>query len=495
MKSNPYWALRIAFWLIVIVVVVLLIVLPLLTSWLISVGRMPVGVGKYLIAVEYLQTYLMRGLALLWLFFLGSCFASFLNVVAWRVPRGRGINGSSHCPNCDSKLSFGDNIPIAGWLRNAGQCRTCRIPISPRYLWVEVALGFVFLAVCTIQILYGGINLPVREIDFRRGIEHMIFDPQWNLIQLTIFHLVLICLLFTFVLIRSERLKIPVAILVTGIAFGITLPLIWPSMLLVSWQIGTDQLVELTRFSVDQLLTLGLGLTGGIGFGLIAQWALGFDSGNRNECSALPPPAPSTESDMADETLTDENSSLTYPTEGGDELNRLISSNPYRTPHSQSDEKTIQQDLSQTTDFQSALPNLENLATELDSDSDSNQQHPNEQHSSAAEDARQRLIAKAAITNAPIIQNRFVYQCVAAFGLIGLFLGWQSALSIAIIVNGQNYGYGCTTLGGGFAECGQLTLDLANRMVNFDSVIVSASGPNATGTLELNGTFSWSPVP
>ena len=203
MKSKIYLALRLTFWLIVVLVFFLLIVFPLALQWLINSGNMPNGTGDLLGIIGTIQTYLMRGLALLWLFFLGSCFASFLNVVAWRVPRGRGINGSSHCPNCNSKLSFFDNIPITGWLRNAGKCRTCRIPISPRYLWVEVALGCIFLLVAIVQLLLGGINLPIRQIEHFTGIEYMIFDPKWDLIQLTLFHLLLICLLFTFALILS----------------------------------------------------------------------------------------------------------------------------------------------------------------------------------------------------------------------------------------------------------------------------------------------------
>ncbi len=273
MKPNFFWFLKLAVWLVIGLIALLLFIYPLVTGWLINAGRLPLAATKYFAYVETAQISLMRLLGLVWIFFLGSCFASFLNVVAWRIPRGRGINGSSKCPYCNVKLSFFDNIPIAGWLRNRGRCRTCRLPISPRYLIVEFILGFVFLFFCVAQLLSGGMNLPLRTVERLRGFEHLIFDPKWDLIQLTLYHLVLICLLFTFALIRSEKLKIPISIFVTGIVFGIGLPLIWPSMQLISWQIGVNQLVEMNRFSLNQLLTMGFGLAGGFLCGFLVQWS------------------------------------------------------------------------------------------------------------------------------------------------------------------------------------------------------------------------------
>ena len=273
MTSNLIRASKFSFWLIIVLVVLLLVVLPLLTAWLVKAGRMPLEWQQYLLHVETVQVYLMRGLGAAWLFFLGSCFASFLNVVAWRVPRGRGINGSSMCPFCESKLKFSDNLPIFGWIRNGGQCRTCRLPISPRYLIVEIILGCVFLMISGAEILAGGANLPIREIERLQGFEHLVFAPKWELIQSTIYHLILICLLFTFALIRSERLRIPLSIFLTGLVMGICLPLIWPSMNIVSWQIDIEQLIELDRFSFDQVLTISFGLVGGLACGVLVSWS------------------------------------------------------------------------------------------------------------------------------------------------------------------------------------------------------------------------------
>ena len=273
MTSNLIRAFNIAIWLLLALVVLFLVVFPLLMALLVNTGRMPLGSQNYLVHVQTVQMYLMRGLGVVWLFFLGGCFASFLNVVAWRVPRGRGINGSSMCPFCETKLKFMDNLPIIGWLRNGGRCRSCQVPISPRYLIVEIVLGAIFLLVCGVEILAGGANLPLRAIEELRGFEHIVFSPKWDLIQLTAYHLVLICLLFTFALIRSDRLRVPSSIFLIGFILGVGLPLIWPSMLLISWQIDTDQLVRPERFSQDQLLTLLFGLVGGLACGILVSWS------------------------------------------------------------------------------------------------------------------------------------------------------------------------------------------------------------------------------
>ncbi len=287
MNSNLVRVLKLAFWLLVILVGLLLIVFPLLTSLLIRAGQMPLEYLKFLSHVETAQIYLMRILGFTWLFFLGGCFASFLNVVAWRVPRGRGINGSSMCPACNSKLKFSDNLPVIGWIRNGGQCRHCRQPISPRYLIVEVILGSIFLLVCSLEILLGGINLPLREIERLQGFEHLVFAPKWDLIQLAIYHLVLVCFLFAFSLIRSEGLRIPISIVASGVAFGLALPLIWPAMLLVSWHLDVDHLIPLARFSQDQWITLTAGFVVGTVCGAIIYWAFQRESNWLNTVSTV----------------------------------------------------------------------------------------------------------------------------------------------------------------------------------------------------------------
>ena len=70
---------------------------------------------------------------------LGACVGSFLNLVAWRLPRRQSvILPGSHCIRCGQGLAWFDNIPLLGWLLLAGRCRYCGAGISSRYPLVEL---------------------------------------------------------------------------------------------------------------------------------------------------------------------------------------------------------------------------------------------------------------------------------------------------------------------------------------------------------------------
>ncbi len=106
----------------------------------------------------------------------GAAVGSFLNVVAYRLPRGESlVHPPSRCPGCGNAVRAYDNVPVLGWLMLRGRCRSCRVAISPRYPLVEgvsavlavavavsagsvrqAALGFALVAVL----------VPVALIDF-----------------------------------------------------------------------------------------------------------------------------------------------------------------------------------------------------------------------------------------------------------------------------------------------------------------------------------------
>ena len=57
----------------------------------------------------------------------GAMIGSFLNVVAYRLPRGESlVTPGSHCPGCDTPIKPYDNVPVLGWLLLRGRCRNCR---------------------------------------------------------------------------------------------------------------------------------------------------------------------------------------------------------------------------------------------------------------------------------------------------------------------------------------------------------------------------------
>src|SRR5579884_1439432 len=79
---------------------------------------------------------------------LGAAIGSFLNVVAYRLPRRESlIHPPSRCPGCGTAIRPQDNIPVLGWLLLRGRCRDCGIRISARYPVVEALTAVLAVAV------------------------------------------------------------------------------------------------------------------------------------------------------------------------------------------------------------------------------------------------------------------------------------------------------------------------------------------------------------
>jgi len=84
---------------------------------------------------------------------LGLAFGSFLNVVAYRLPRGESLSRpGSRCPSCGTPVRPYDNLPVLSWLVLRGRCRSCRTGISARYPLIEALTG----ALCVAVVLAGG---------------------------------------------------------------------------------------------------------------------------------------------------------------------------------------------------------------------------------------------------------------------------------------------------------------------------------------------------
>ena len=79
------------------------------------------------------------------IFAVGCCVGSFLNVVIYRLPRDESlVKPPSACPECGKHILFYDNIPLISWLLLGRKCRYCKTPISPRYFVIELLTGLVF---------------------------------------------------------------------------------------------------------------------------------------------------------------------------------------------------------------------------------------------------------------------------------------------------------------------------------------------------------------
>jgi leader peptidase (prepilin peptidase) / N-methyltransferase len=91
---------------------------------------------------------------------LGAAIGSFLNVVAYRLPRRESlIHPPSRCPGCDTPIRPYDNIPVLGWLLLRGRCRKCEMRISPRYPVVEALTAI--LAVAVVLVRHGAHDLTL----------------------------------------------------------------------------------------------------------------------------------------------------------------------------------------------------------------------------------------------------------------------------------------------------------------------------------------------
>jgi leader peptidase (prepilin peptidase)/N-methyltransferase len=92
----------------------------------------------------------------------GALIGSFLNVVAYRLPRGESlVMPGSHCPSCDTPVKPYDNVPVLSWLLLRGRCRSCAAPISARYPLIEAATAALCAGVVLAHDSAAGIALGI----------------------------------------------------------------------------------------------------------------------------------------------------------------------------------------------------------------------------------------------------------------------------------------------------------------------------------------------
>lgn len=150
---------------------------------------------------------------------LGGIFGSFLNVVVYRLPRGKSLvwPGSS-CPNCGATIRWHDNLPIVGWLLLKGRCRDCRARISPRYPLVEatVSAGFVLIGISHLQIAAAA------------GADQSLVQPS---IAVLVLHASLFLVLLAAALIRFDKAPLPAKLVVVPALVFLAIASGWPEVL------------------------------------------------------------------------------------------------------------------------------------------------------------------------------------------------------------------------------------------------------------------------
>ncbi len=82
----------------------------------------------------------------IYVFAIGACVGSFLNVCIGRWPEGLSvIKPRSRCPKCGHQIKATENIPLVSWLLLRGRCSACGERISIQYPIVELLVGLLWL--------------------------------------------------------------------------------------------------------------------------------------------------------------------------------------------------------------------------------------------------------------------------------------------------------------------------------------------------------------
>jgi len=85
-------------------------------------------------------------LFVVYIFVLGLCIGSFLNVAILRGLKNEPIVfARSKCPTCNNQLKWYMNIPLISFIFLKGKCAFCKTPISFQYPIIELITGLLFV--------------------------------------------------------------------------------------------------------------------------------------------------------------------------------------------------------------------------------------------------------------------------------------------------------------------------------------------------------------
>ncbi|MGY8768448.1 MAG: prepilin peptidase [Pirellulales bacterium] len=259
-------------WLRRAVVIVTMVSLTVLIGWPVleyllqsAIHDDPTLAADRLQWLEQIRFRLINTFGYVWFFFVGATIGSFMNVVVWRMPRGKSVVSTpSSCPFCCTKIKSFDNVPVLGWIMLGGKCRACRLPISSRYPIVEALVGTVFVLLLQVELLSGGANLPGIEATLNQGFSRVLFELNWNIIGPYAYHCMLFCLLIVWMLIAYDRQRIPIKSIAFAVILGSVLPLVWPSLMVVSWDSSNwEGFADPARINLAVSLIIG-GIIGGV---------------------------------------------------------------------------------------------------------------------------------------------------------------------------------------------------------------------------------------
>jgi len=223
---------------------------------------------------------LPREFVLLFLFVLGLCIGSFLNVCIHRFPVKRRLRDqlwslnshSSGCPRCSSAIGWRDNIPLFGWLFLRGRCRSCRLPISFRYPLVELLTAVLFVVLYQSEMplnFWGGAESGgLQTADGPQSVFPQSASVVWLHVRYGL-HVALVCCLIVATFIDLELWIIP---------DGSTVPLMLAS-LVVHTVSGQSWIVPLWFQDASVAATLRMVLPESVSWLMFSWDAVPFASG------------------------------------------------------------------------------------------------------------------------------------------------------------------------------------------------------------------------
>ncbi len=263
---------RLIGWSLLAVVLGYLVVLPAVQAvWESRQVRPSVRTLEEMTVAQTMQLRAVEVFTTFWFLAFGACWGSFLNVVAGRLPRGESLLGASRCPYCRVKIPWRDNVPIVGWLVLGGRCRTCRLPIAPRYLLVELLAGAMFVTLAFVELLSGGENLPGgSRYPHYNGFVWILFYTKWDMVRLYAYHATLLCALLAAALMQWDGLRIPRRFVLICAGLGLLIPAIWPDVHPVLWN-GAEPRFHVTGSPAwwTRLDTSLIGLLAGTAWGAL----------------------------------------------------------------------------------------------------------------------------------------------------------------------------------------------------------------------------------
>lgn len=170
---------------------------------------------------------LLLALWYLFVFLVGLCVGSFLNVCVARLPYEKSLLWpGSTCPRCWQAIRWYDNLPVLSYLLLRGRCRSCRVGISWRYPAIELFTGLAFLGLFHVEMVANWLDLPLLRQ--RWALAPGLVPPE----ALVVFahHATLLSFLLVASLCDLAEMEIPLSVSLTGtfVGLGLAVLLPWP---------------------------------------------------------------------------------------------------------------------------------------------------------------------------------------------------------------------------------------------------------------------------